>query len=131
MDFQASNPQKSDIEEKIWQFLRGDLPPVEFEEWVHITPDLKPPLGNNLFLDVLSADYRNWVAVAEISESLETWIEAYYPRNCDCITWSNDEKVSFDSDTANLLVAFETLKDRTPWLKLIRCVRCRTHWYLG
>jgi hypothetical protein len=131
MEFQASNPQRSDVEEKIWQFLRGDLPPVEFEEWVQSTPALETLLGNNLFLQLLSADYRNWFGAAEISESLETWVDAHYPRNCDCITWANDEKFPVHSDTANLLIGFETPKDRTPWLKLIRCVHCRSHWYLG
>jgi len=125
------NSHRSDIGEKIWMFLRGDLPPVEFEQWVRDTPELEMMFGPPLFQEVISADYRNWLSLENVSESLETWVDEHYPRDCDCITWANDEKISVDSVTVDLLFEFDTLKKRTLWLKLIRCVQCGTHWYVG
>ena len=125
------NSQRSDIPEKIWQFLRGDLPSVEFERWVHETPELEKFCGPALFQQLISVDYRNWLTLGEVTESLEDWVDKRYPRNCDCITWANDEKFHVCEDTANLLTGFETPKKRNPWLKLVRCARCGTYWYLG
>ena len=58
----------SDIEEKIWQFLRGDLPTPEFEQWVYDTPELKTLCGPDLFLELLSVDYRDSRAVDHIKD---------------------------------------------------------------
>ena len=121
----------SDIQEKIWTFIRGDLPCVEFGRWVHETPELEKLCGPALFQQLISVDYRNWLTLGEVTESLEDWVDRHYPRNCNCITWANDEKFTMDEDITNLLIGFETLKERNPWLKLVRCPHCGTHWYLG
>jgi hypothetical protein len=63
----------SDLKEKIWQFLRGSLPTSEFEQWVYETPELETLFGFDLFLDLLSVDYRDSDAVEHMKVILQDW----------------------------------------------------------
>ncbi len=71
----------SDIEEKIWQFLRGDLPIVEFEQWVYDTPELEELCGLDLYLELLSVDYRDKYAVDSIKKRLRFWLHERFPHS--------------------------------------------------
>ena len=71
----------SETEDKIRQFLRGDLPAVEFEQWVYNTPSLQSLCGRDLYLELLSVDYRDVQAVESMKRRLIVWFNDKYPRS--------------------------------------------------
>ncbi len=73
------NSQKSDIQEKIWQFIRGGFSTVEFEQWIYNTPELETLCGPDLFFELISLDYRDKNAVEGMKGWLGVWIREGFP----------------------------------------------------
>jgi len=75
-------PPLSDIEKEIFQFLRGDLSTAEFEQWIYNnTPELEPLFGRDLFLDLISLNYRDERATESLKLTLKVWFNVRYPHS--------------------------------------------------
>jgi hypothetical protein len=49
---------------------------------------------------------------------------------CLCSAWSDRQRVPLGAETAEFLEdGFETIRQRNPWLRLVRCRHCGQHWY--
>ncbi|MBU0490301.1 MAG: hypothetical protein KKA73_19035 [Chloroflexi bacterium] len=121
----------SDPAERLWKFVRGDTPTVEFEQWVYDTPTLEQLFGPDMYLELISLDYRDPMETVRLPDRLRSWLDEHVPRDCECITWQDKEKNPEGYETANLGADFTILKSRTPWLDLIQCLHCGSHWYLA
>jgi hypothetical protein len=117
----------SEIQEKLLQFIVSQLATAEFEKWVYDTPELEVLFGSDLYLEVISLDYRNERAVRFLKGSLRRYYTNYFP-NCECVVCRNAMEISIPH---NLEKNFDYLRKQTPWLDLARCVHCKTHWYMG
>lgn len=119
------------LHEELWKFARGDSLVEQFEQWVYDSPELETYLGTDLYWDLITLNFRNRRAVLDFQSRLEAWLYEKTPRECDCITWGNYQKIPLVFDTADLLESFSTLRKRTPWLTLVRCPICVTYWYVA
>jgi hypothetical protein len=117
----------------IWQFIRGGRAAAECEQWVYKTPQLERLLGNSLYLDLRVCNYQKRNQVEKIKKALEFAVDQIMPRECDCMTWLDNQKIPMGIDTRwEILSAdFEILVKRTPWLEFVRCKSCGQYWYIA
>ncbi len=70
--------------------------------------------------------------VSEFRDKLCSWLDTNYPRECDCITWKDDEQIPLGFETPpGVFSHFKVLKQRTPWLALVQCPSCGSYWYVA
>jgi hypothetical protein len=117
----------------IWKFIRGDLAAAEFEQWVYKIPQLEKLLGNSLYLDLRVCNYQKRNQVEKIKKALEFAVDQIMPRECDCLTWLDNQKIPMDINSRWEIfsAAFAILVKRTPWLECVRCNSCGQHWYIA
>jgi hypothetical protein len=117
----------------IWRFLRGETQPKDFEAWICSNLYLEERIGAALYLDVISADYRDYDAVDKIKQDLSAWAQPLSP-SCRCITLRDLDVVDMSHEN---LVVFETLSERLDrgdpywWLSTSCCSVCGDHWLIG
>jgi hypothetical protein len=121
----------NNLDEQLWKFARGDTPSLQFELWLYSLPELETFLGSDLYLELISFNFKNEKAVSELRYRIKFWLDNNISRSCDCITWHDREKIPLGSDNINLLDNFQTLKERTPWLELMCCLNCGQYWYVA
>jgi len=121
------------IEETIWSFVRDDMSAEDFERWVYASAQLEEFLGAGTYLDLLSAGYRDKYDIHDLKQRLRKWLEENTRRTCDCITWKKDQIIPLGYETRPdiFLLNFVTLKERNPWLELVRCKECGQDWYIA
>lgn len=61
--------------EMIWKFYRDDMFFADFEQWVYRTPELENVLGNQVYYQVITCDYRNSDKVWELKQLLKSAID--------------------------------------------------------
>jgi protein-S-isoprenylcysteine O-methyltransferase Ste14 len=127
----------AEIESTIWKFVREDLPPAEFEQWVYAHPELEEFWGRDFYMDVISSGFVQEQHLYEVRESLRYWMLTHNPPACDCVTWKSPHSLmetlwesSFHSRTY-LPAHFDVLKQRDEHHQLLACQRCQQNWYLG
>lgn len=54
----------------LWRFIRGSTPTQVFETWVYGQADLESALGADAYLDLISTDFSNPSAVADLKARL-------------------------------------------------------------
>ena len=114
--------------ETIWAFVRGDMEPAAFEKWVYAVSGLEAQLGDQLYLDVISADYSNLRAVGDIKASLEVHAEENTTRRCACITLRDGYRISTVVEAEAVFESFENRIQRGGsfwWISARQCVACR------
>lgn len=118
---------------RLWRFTRGETPTAEFELWIYATPELEPLLGPELYLRLISEDYRDAATVHDLRRALPALLDAIAPRGCECLTWRDNERVPLGYDTRPdvFLTRFDVLRERTPWIDAVRCRNCAQAWYLA
>lgn len=115
----------SNIQHHFWRFITGDTPTAEFEQWVYNTTELKE-LPNDIYFNLISADYKNIHSVAELRNGLEEWLRKI-PGKCDCITWANKQIIPMGSK--NSFIGCKAIKERAVLHELVKCPHCGTYWY--
>jgi hypothetical protein len=51
-------------------------------------------------------------------------------QSCICSDWPDRTIINLGSETATLLDDhFDRLRDRSPWIYLVKCRGCQQHWY--
>src|SRR5829696_5089166 len=51
--------------------------------------------------------------------------------DCICQGWGQRVRINLGAETADLLDAFDVLRERSPWLRLARCRGCGRPWYVA
>jgi hypothetical protein len=122
----------TNLTEQLWRFVHGELAAPEFEQWVYRTPVLEPLLGPDRYLELISADFGGGPAQRELRKRICDWLDPTGGSRCACLDWRDREKIMLGSETVHLLnEGFVTLRERNPWLSLVRCRRCGRHWYVA
>jgi hypothetical protein len=106
------------IREQIWRWIRGDLADASFERWVYSEfQKIAMELGEPLALELAELDYRG------DTRPMRDRLGREFSPGCACAWMPNRA-------TAGLTVLllprppdFETLRERTPWISLVRCAR--------
>jgi len=113
-------------------FARGSVSPEQFEPWLYQAKGLELILGADLHLTAISTDFRSSAAVNSLRASTAAWFEGAYASICPCSTWPDSYQCGLGYDTSDLVPErFNTVRQRNPWLELVRCNGCGQHWYLA
>lgn len=120
--------------EIIWQFVRGDMAPAEFEKWVYAAPELEGRLGHDLYLDAISLDYSRKKAVYEIRTSLKSYARNASNLRCECVTLRDLTDVGMGEGDDIVLRTLELRARRGAplwWLSGYQCIECDQWWLVA
>jgi len=124
----------SAVETTLWRFARGDMPSAEFETWLYTHDGLEAELGEQLYLDLVSLDYRDKHELFALRERLAA--ELRPSMKCECVTLPDLAEVPMGGEDLDVRV-FATLHrvrehgDPQWWLYLARCDACGQNWLVA
>ena len=84
----------SEIFDRCWRFIRGDIPVAEFEKWVYETTELEALFSEEFYFILISTDYSSIDHAYVIKEKLEEVLTEVVSKDCFCHTLSNVAAVS-------------------------------------
>lgn len=118
----------------LWSFVRGDLPVEPFEAWVSAQNDLERDLGQGLYWEVVSFDYRNSGDLLVLREKIADYLRP--DLKCQCLALPDMAAVPMGSDGydervfASIDQTCEYGSDRW-WLDLRHCKSCGQDWMVA
>jgi hypothetical protein len=117
----------------LWKFVRGDLGPRDFERWACESQALEAVLGPVLGMDVISADYRDPVALGAMRGRLEAHLRSLPNRSCECVTVADVGVVDMGAHEAVFASLEEVAIRGDPywWLWAAHCRKCGQGWLVG
>lgn len=124
----------SAVETTLWRFARGDMTSAEFETWLYTHDGLETELGEQLYLDLVSLDYRDKHALFSLRESLASSLRS--PLKCECIALPDLAVVPMGGEDLDVRV-FATLNRVREhgglqwWLYLSTCSACGQNWLVA
>ena len=80
----------------LWEFVSGDAEQTAFETWLYSTPDLEPLLGAELYLQLISCDFRNREERWQIRQRLRSFLATR--RQCECPLLRRNEAVAMGGE---------------------------------
>ena len=118
----------------IWTFVRGDMEAADFERWLYANSSLEGELGGRFYLDVISADYANKLAVGDIKASLEDYAEENTARRCECLTLCEFYRISTLGEGEVVFKKFAKRAERGEpfwWISAHQCTACGQGWLVA
>ena len=127
----ASGPDENI--ETIWRFLRGDMPVLEFEQWVYGEKTLESTLGPDLYLELISASFKSKDSAYQIKEMLRGFAEARDMSACRCIRVGRPGVIDMGHENGffDSLEQIAVRGDPYWWLLAYRCRHCGTTWLVA
>ena len=118
----------------LWEFARGDLGVEPFERWLYSHPELEELFGNELYMTVVSADYRDRNAAADVREALRDFLRPF--QSCECRLLPNLAAVAmgWDGLDKRVFATIDYLKwhgKHLWWLALAHCSACGQDWMIA
>lgn len=110
------------------------MPSAEFEAWLYTHDELEVELGGQLYLDLVSFDYRDKHALFALRERLAS--ELRPSMKCECVTLPDLAVVPMGGEDLDIRV-FATLHrvrehgDPQWWLYLAKCDACGQNWLVA
>lgn len=120
--------------QEVWRFVRGDTTPKAFEHWVCADAALEQAFGQNLHLDLISADYSDHRVIDELKARLGVWAQALSRLECRCVTMADLSVVDMGEDAD---AAFSTMANTVIrgapfwWLFAQACKVCGDPWLVA
>jgi len=117
----------------IWRFVRGDTDAKEFELWLYAQETLEDFLGNKLYLDIISADYRSGDAKWRVRKALEEFARSVSSMSCECSALPNTAVIPM-ACPGDAISRFDEIRLRGKpywWLGVSRCAACGTPWLVA
>ncbi|MGE0583589.1 MAG: hypothetical protein AB7O39_00470 [Flavobacteriaceae bacterium] len=113
--------------EIFWRFARGDTPVETFEKWLYASPELEATLGPEVYLDMISVDFRDPQATAALVYRL---LDDLPPiAACLCHTLRNCDRTGIGTDTPwEFMEVKEPRVEAINWLQRWQCRICGTRW---
>ncbi|MBQ1543070.1 hypothetical protein C5708_07155 [Caulobacter sp. CCUG 60055] len=118
----------------LWRFARQDMFSDDFEAWLYAQEDLEEDLGEELYIELISFDYRNQSELFVIREKLAMALRPSL--KCECVTLPDLAVVpmGFDGLDDRVFATLERVCDHGPpqwWLHLFRCATCGQNWVVA
>lgn len=119
--------------EALWRFVRGDLSPRAFEQWVCTTPELEGELGPRLYMQAISAAYGNPDEVDAVRKEIESFLVTCRPAACACLEMRDLQVVPMGHHERQFRTIEVVRRHGEPlwWLELNRCSACGQWWLLA
>ncbi len=132
----------------LWRFVRGDESARVFEHWAYDEPTLEARLGGDLYLELISADFRDAEAVWSLRDRLGAYVRSLPGPDCRCIRlrdldivdmgWFRAPAPAFEQDrewshedVMGTLVEVRRRSEPYWWLWAARCTACGQGWLVG
>jgi hypothetical protein len=106
---------------------------AEYEAWLYADAGLESRVGPAMYLDLISADYRDDKAVRRARKELEAFARADAPLSCECVALPDIAVIDMGNEGEALLY-FEQVRNRGEpywWLHAARCSMCGTGWLVA
>lgn len=133
---------------RLWRFVRGDESVRALERWAYAEPTLEARLGADLYLELISTDFRDSEAVWSLRERLGSYLRSLPGSGCCCIRLRDLETVdmglfrapapAFEPDREwsheDVMDTLEEVRRRGEpywWLWAARCTACGQAWLVG
>jgi hypothetical protein len=119
------------VQNMLWKFVKNYLDIATFEQWLYHHETLEIMLGKELYLELISVDYRDKNAVFSLGNRLEKWLEIHFPLLCEC---SLADFFILDQGSeywGKFLQSLNSLAYYGPdrwWLSLQQCSVCKEYW---
>jgi hypothetical protein len=118
----------------LWRFVRGDLPVASFEAWLYAQKDLERDLGEELYMELLSFDYRDRRELVLLCEKLATFLRPAL--ECECVTLPDMAMVPMGCEGVDERVFASVQRTANHgsekwWLSLNRCRVCGQDWMIA
>lgn len=123
------------ILEKVWEFVRGDMIPADFEKWVYAERELENYLGVVRYYETIAADYSDQEQVYRLKLLLARYAQKTTPQHCTCLQVRNIDVIDMGSSEAGGF--FDTLEESKRrgepyrWLSLYQCQECHQWWLVA
>ncbi|MDP9119012.1 MAG: hypothetical protein M3M93_01875 [Actinomycetota bacterium] len=133
---------------RLWKFIRGDEPTHAFERWVYQDKELEAELGGDLYLEVISTDFRDPEGAEGLRKRLGSFARSLPGPACLCIrlrdldivdmgffpapapAFEQDREWSHE-DVFRTLERVHVRGDPWWWLWAARCSSCGQAWLVG
>jgi hypothetical protein len=119
--------------ETLWRFVRGDLPPAAFDQWICTTPEVEQELGPDLHMRAISARYTDWDEIDAMKAAIESFLRASASALCACLEM-RDLHVVMMGEHRRLFATLDEVSRRGAafwWLSIHRCSACRQWWLVA
>lgn len=119
----------------IWEFIRGDLPVADFENWLYTNSGLEHVFGEDFYLEVISANFKNNNDIYILKARLGEFLRQKFPLDCECITLP-DMAITYmgDEHEEHIWKSLEKVKvygEPRWWLALYQCKKCVQYWLIA
>lgn len=117
----------------LWRFVRGDMAPRAFEQWVYAQNALEAQLGERLYFETIDADYADPSEVCRLRSALAQFARSAAPPRCECVALPNTAVVDM-ANPEHALDHFQEIARRGEpywWLWMARCSACNTAWLVA
>src|SRR5579883_2912537 len=102
-----------DVARYLWEFVRGQITPQDFEQWLYGMPELESMLSPDRYHELISADYSQSEDQRTLRKQICGWLDSSGESCCACLDWNEREKIGMDSEMSDRLEReFETLRER-------------------
>jgi hypothetical protein len=118
---------------KIWEFIRGDLSTYEFENIIY-NDSFKECCKDDIYLEIISNDYRNKDSTHKLKEKLKEYQREYRPLECLCIEQPNIAIIDMFKEWEKIFLPINQIVQRGApywWLYLSRCSKCYQYWLVA
>lgn len=118
----------------LWRFVRGDLPVASFEAWLYAQKNLERDLGEELYMELVSFDYRDRRELFVLCEKLASLLRPAL--KCECVTLPDLAVVPMGCDGfdervfASVRTTLHHGSDKW-WLSLGHCCVCGQDWMIA
>lgn len=116
-----------------WQFIRGDLPSKDFEQFVYDNPDLENIVGSDLYLELISTNFKATREVFDLKNKLERFMRENFPLSCECLAYPDEYVLAMGSEEwEHTEESFQDIKKHEPsWRRLCLCSKCNQYWLMA
>jgi hypothetical protein len=115
------------------RFARGDLDALTFEKWLYKRENLEKFLGADIYLELISADFRDLMAVASVKELIWNFYDTQISASCGCNRLGDLSFIGMGEEEA-IFITLERQKDFGDdrwWLSLFECRACAQTWLVA
>ena len=118
----------------LWRFIRGDLPVSAFEAWIYGESGLEAVLGEALYMELISTDYRDRDAVFNLREKLKAVLMP--DLGCECPTIKDEDviRMGFEGRDKRFFATVDTVLKHGGdqwWFYLAHCRACHQDWMVA
>ena len=121
--------------ETMWKFVRGDLAPLGFEQWVCSNQALESKMGKKFYHELNSMNFSDPDQILKMKRTLMETLRVSYDMPCECLTLSDTDVIHMGTKKDEQVFAFlksvKSYGEPLWWLDLDQCETCQQWWLIA